>query len=439
MPRRWTMALFALATAGCSWSRFDDVGKNTPVVLLEKPDKMHAGFGVTVASVSTAKQTRVIVGGANGKNIAAMFELGAGTDPNTAAVDTGSCSDSCYLADRLAGLAVADVGARDPESMCFVLGIGTGDPSGPGLTGRCADGTEYPLAVPPKVLKDLIKDEVIFQDAPAPLVFATDKDDGPALIAGAKDQKLAWFYAPVSIAPKQLVPPSAPDSDFGAAVAVVRLGGTSRILAVAAPESGHVWLFSGDTGEPVGCLGGPSQFGRSLVTGHVDGDDADDLVIADASNVTVISGTALAGLAPATDITCSLAALPSGGILTSFGCGSQGTIGGCPGGFGAALEVGDLDADGDGEVIVGAPDMKVRGISGAGAVLVYDAEGPDPTALSDELFLSSASSDDHLGSALATAHVDGRDVVVAGAPGNGRAAIFYCSSLLGAAGGERCR
>jgi hypothetical protein len=125
--------------------------------------------------------------------------------------------------------------------------------------------------------------------------------------------------------------------------------------------------------------------------------------------------------------------------MLSFDCASRGTIGGCPADFATSLDVGDLDADGDGEILVGAPGMKVRGTSSAGAVLVFDAEGSDPTDLTEELFLSSAESGDRLGATLTAAHVDKRDVVVAGAPGSGRAGIFYCSTLLGAAGGKRCQ
>jgi hypothetical protein len=103
------------------------------------------------------------------------------------------------------------------------------------------------------------------------------------------------------------------------------------------------------------------------------------------------------------------------------------------------LAVGDLDGDGDGEVIVGAPGMTVRDNSGAGALLVYDAESPHDVQFVDAKFISSAEQGDQLGRALATPSIDGRDIILAGAPGNGKAALFYCSALLPAgAGGSRC-
>jgi hypothetical protein len=236
----------------------------------------------------------------------------------------------------------------------------------------------------------------------------------------------------------QLVPPSEPGDLYGSSLAVLRLG-DRRIVAVGASGAGRVWLFSGEDGRAVGCLGGPAELGRALAAGRVDSDDLDDLVMSDATNVTVISGAALEALEPAAAVACSLAALPPGGILASFGCGSREALAGCPGDFGVAVDVGDLDGDGDGEVIVGTPRLSVRGKSSAGGALVYDVEGDRPWLLSDQLILSSAESGDRLGASLVVAPIAGRDVVVTGAPGSGRVAVFYCSGLLASGeGGSRC-
>jgi hypothetical protein len=453
--RRGAMAIvLAGATAGCGWSRFDDVGKDAPVVLLQKPAKLHGGFGATMATASLeGASARVLVGGGAGKSSAAAFDLGLGSSPTVDATDTGSCDQSvpCYLASGVAGIGLANVGSQERKKMCFILGVGKADGSSDyGLIGRCADSTEYTLDVPADVQKKVIQDELILQAeaAKATIRLSADKDEAAALVAGAPDQALAWYYRPDSIGPISLVAPGTPEDTYGAASAIVRLGSAgrtagSRIVAVGAPDAGHVWLFSGDDakGAPVGCLalGASSHFGRTLATGHVDKDDTDDLVIADDTFVTVISGKALAGLGPATDITCSLAALPPDAIIASFSCGSRDDIAGCPGGFGTSLAVGDLDGDGDGEVLVGAPGLSIRGTGNAGAVLVYDVEGKTPEAVTDTLFLSSGESKDALGSSLVAAHLDGRDVVVAGAPGSARAAVFYCSKALrGAASGSRC-
>jgi hypothetical protein len=454
----FTLSLLAYLAAGCSWSRFDDLQNDSPVVLLKKPDKLHSGFGVTMATAAIdGEASRVLIGGTSGKVPAATFDLGLGTDPTVDAADVGSCDQTkgvCFLAAGVAGIARANVGATDRQKICFILGIGQVDASGPyGLFGRCADGTEYTLGVPSTVEQEVIQNELILQgdSAIATIRMSTDKDEVAALVAGAPDQKLAWYYPPDKYyspggkaQPISLIAPvrsGKPEDKYGASSAIVRLGGDAgaRVVAVGSPDAGHVWLFGGG-GAPIGCLGGPSHFGRTLAAGHVDADDVDDLVIADDAFVTVISGKALAGLVPATNITCSLSALPPDSIIASFGCGTRDTIAGCPGGFGTTLAVGDLDGDGDGEVLVGAPGLSVRGSSGAGAVLVYDAEGKTPEALTDLLFLTSQQGGDGLGSSLAVAHLTGRDVAVAGAPGSARAAVFYCSKILGgAASGPRCQ
>lgn len=443
----------ALSTSllGCSWSRFDDVETDTPVVLLKKPSKLKAGFGVSLSTASSSDDpptTRVLVGGSRGFHPAATFSLGRKTRPQLAAVDTGSCNQDapCYLAEQTAGLGIADVGARDPERLCFVLGYGKSEGADAyGLIGRCSSTVEYTLPVPESVTEQVIEGEILLQDdsANTSLRLATDKAEAPGLAAGAPgaDAALAWFYLPESNQPIELVPPGERDESFGSAVAVLRIeeegGEPRRIVAVGAPGAAQVWLFS-QTGAPIGCLGGPEGFGKTLASGPVDTDESDDLVIIDSTNATVISGEALRGLAPAASITCSLSALPEGGILGSFGCGSRDTLAGCSAAdFGASVTVGDLDGDGDGEVIVGAPAMKVRETRRAGAVLVYDVEGDRPGLLTDQLFFSSPEGGDELGRSVIAAEIDGRDVVVAGAPGNGRAAIFYCSSLL-AGGGGRC-
>jgi hypothetical protein len=79
----------------------------------------------------------------------------------------------------------------------------------------------------------------------------------------------------------------------------------------------------------------------------------------------------------------------------------------------------------------------VRGTKNAGAVLVYDAEGDSPEELSDILYVGSREDGDRLGATVVAAPIEGRDVVVAGIPGSGRTAVFYCSKLV-EDGGGRC-
>ena len=454
---RTALVLVAFAASGCSWSRFDDVTDHAPVVLLTKPDDMNA-FGASLAGVLLEDESmRVLVGGSPGLNSpAAAFDLGKGVSPGTDASDGGFCDEPsipCYFSNQPAGLGRAEFGADEPGQSCFVLGAGQADPDKDeyGLIGRCDEGVEFTLPVPDAVLENVIQDELIDQEgaARAPIRLAADRDIEAALVGGAELQELAWYYRPMSDRPVLLEPPGGAEESYGASVAVLRLdadgsqGTGSRLVLVGAPASGHVWLFSGDDneGSAVGCLGGTAGFGRALATGNVDGDGIDDLVVSDDASVTVISGAALRGLTKNDDIVCSLSAFGPEAIIASFGCGSRDAVSGCPGGFGEALAIGDLDGDEDGEVLVGAPDVSVRGNSNAGAVLVYDAEGSSPdelSELSDVLYVASAESSDRLGSSIVAAPIRGRDVVVAGIPGSARTAVFYCSDFVAARGGGRC-
>jgi hypothetical protein len=433
----------AALTSACSWSRFGDLTEDTPVVLLKKPGKL-SSFGVSLSAVTLDKKSTLLVGGAAGFSAAAVYSLDNPDKPGLDANDAGYCENSdehpCYLGTSSAGLATA----RSPDGVlrnsCFLLGIGSTKGSGSGIVARCEDHYEFALDVPAIARTSLI-DPVLGSKDPKPVALTADRQKG-ASVVGASSSQLAWAYGPTSLVPVELVPAGTPDKSYGDRVAVLRVA-DGFVFAVAAPAQGHVWLFrSKDASSTdasvsaanlvaIGCLGGISGFGRALAAGRVDRDEQDELVIADTANVSVFDGAVLAGLAASSSADCSIQSLPRGALQVSFTCGSTGDIGGCAASdFGAALAVGDLDGDGDGEVVVGAPRMTAREASQGGAVLVYDVEGPKNYALTEAQFISSAEDEDQLGAALATPWIGNRHIIAAGAPGGGKTALFYCSRLL---------
>ena len=60
------LLLLGSSTAHVSWSRFDDVTKDSPIVLLDKPGSMKQGFGVSVATATHDQEVEVLVGGGVG-------------------------------------------------------------------------------------------------------------------------------------------------------------------------------------------------------------------------------------------------------------------------------------------------------------------------------------------------------------------------------------
>jgi hypothetical protein len=440
---RLSLVAAAVLELGCSWQRFDEVSENAPIVLLKKPNKLESGFGVSLATATLDDQVLVLSTGSAPASPGAVFDLGPGEAPGLDARDTGSCdSDECALAAQPAGLARSRTSADDQE-LCFAVGTGTSS-NADGIVVRCLNEVEYGLEIP-NGAKEFVLDPLLdgTPELLVPLVLASDASETPALLAGVPFDQRAWFYAPNGFDFVALPAPG-DDESFGTTLAVLRIGDDARIFAIGAPEEGHVWLFRSDDGEsafPIGCLGGVSGFGRALASGFVDDDEIDELLVSDDFNVTIFDGRSLIELPRTESEACSLGGLHGEAIVTSFGCGSNGATTGCDEArFGAAIAVGDLDGDGDGEVIVGAPGMTVRDTPRAGALLVFDVEGDRPWEFDEIQFLSSAEEGDQLGATVVAPEQGDRAVIAAGAPGNGKTAVFFCSSLLPEDRvGARCR
>ena len=443
LPSLTLLAAFAFGTSACSWSRFDDIIDNSPVVLLDKPNSMKSGFGNTLSTATNGGQTELLVGGTPNVSGAALFDVGNQDSPGTSASDVGYCTGgdhACFLSSLTAGFANASA-PDQVRPLCFAVGSGTVVKQG--LVVRCQDAHEYTLDMPPAA-QDLLAISIA-KNLPHDHPMASDRTDDPLLLASLPELHLAWFYPAKNRVFSELAFPEGAqvdDPSFGQSLAVLAVEG-GHVLALGVPGKSQVFLWKTDADSKasyIGCLGAIHGMGRALAAGKVDRDRNDDLVVSDDSNVHVIDGAALFELPETASSECSFSSLPPRALLDSFGCGSTSSLSGCEKSeFGAAVAVGDLDGDGDGEVIVGAPKMTVRSEENAGALLVYDAETSTAGAFVDAKFISSAESGDELGRSIVTPHLDKRDIIAAGAPGNGKAALFYCSALLApGAAGSRC-
>jgi len=457
-----TLLLASLA-AGCSWGRFSDILENGPVVFLEKPGNLQAGFGPVMQAGTQDGESRLIVGGLHGTSPAAIFSIGKGQEPNVVASRSDYCTsaaeDWCFLAPQVAFLPKTHVGA--PRNLdltgCVAVGISEANLEGNGVLFECDDGESFGRPVSDYGNYDDDVEHALKTGQDEPLAIATDGSEDPPVLVGAPTNELAWYYEPSSNVPIDLRLPvddeDLPDG-FGTSVQALRIADSSWLFAVSAQgNDGELHLYRADGARPryLGCLGGTPDFARKMTSGLVPGPDTPDigdsipdLVVSDRAQVYVFDGAKLAALPPVpTDqdgYTCTLAALPESTLITSFGCGSTPQTSECSSAdFGAALALGDIDGDGDNEVIVGAPAMTVRGEHGAGAILTYDVDTIGDHELKDVRFFAQGEGGDALGGSVAAVSIGNRDVIVGGAIRSGQVGLFYCSDMVpGPMRGSRC-
>ena len=270
MRKQLAVLALGVASAGCSWSRYDDVTEKSPIVLLNRPKELESGFGSSLVTGTVGDEVTLLVGGAPLHTGAAEFSLGIGDSPTLDAKDTGHCMGSdlpCYFSNTPIALTGADSPGQRRD-LCFVDGAGTASQE-TGLVVRCSDDVEYVLDLPaePRELLEFSIDNA----QPTLFRFGADHGSDPALLANADEVRDVWYYPPLS---RELVEIPYPADDRGRwpetvlekdgslsntrNLTVARVG-DGRLLAVGIPDLSEVRLFfapDGTSPSYIGCLGG---------------------------------------------------------------------------------------------------------------------------------------------------------------------------------------
>jgi hypothetical protein len=253
------------------------------------------------------------------------------------------------------------------------------------------------------------------------------------------------------------------NASLGAAIAAIPLDENRALVAVsarseealAAPMVVVMTLTGSDVGvsaEVHACLGGAGinpGFGRSVAVGDLSGDDSPEIVVGGGARVAGVASeleeplqiyafSALSTLhlsgcagdtapAPAHVIECD--------DVEGLSCADASIVERTPTGFGAALAIGDLDADGIGDLVVGAPHARIRGVNSGAVVSLRGAATLSAVGMGAASQAAIAPSNARagmlLGYAVTTLRGTDRDEIVAGAPGVGDAMVFFCSGLPG--------
>jgi hypothetical protein len=465
-----TASAAAFAVAGCTPSTFVDLADEAPVEALNRPDAFNrSGFGATVAAVegrlgNGEPSTRLAVGGGTDTGTW-LYNIWNSDAVGTFRISSSACetpADDCVTGT---GSALVGIPRYADQGTCIVMGEAAAnqvrvkcetEPTTM-FTSNSPAGFEFgtSLAAVPEAFTMATRGSVLV-GAPG---AATERGTVFRVpLAGGMPQELTEIAETVGVVGagarlgQFITAAGLPEattlaSDFPAFPSLAVL--TPYLAAITAPGQDRVVItaIGVDPLDPtdidavvLACIDGAAGFGQALTAGDVDGDGMPEVYIGfgestvdhpnlvhvfDLADLSTL-GAGCTDTTNADDPGLSIVDCPT---LDGVDCTNAS--------FGASLALGDVDADGRADLMVGAPRMTVDGKPAAGGVFVVagSTSGIDATR-SAFMQISNPSGDDRLGASLAALRthygipgVTERYEVAAGAPGANAAFVFLCSGL----------
>ncbi len=441
--------LLALALTSCVPTQFEDLRDQASTIAIVPPnDYGPRGFGRVVIGYAGTLHgdfaSRVAISGGD----SSPFEVAPMLTSDALGLDSrilsGCDSDApCMMG---AGISLAGLPRWGDREMCVAVAA----PDSGEVKIRCEDDpSRLDIAMGPGAQRFGATAVGLPEHALARALFgAPSAHSGSGAVYRLPDRA-----PPVEI---DLTEGAGAGTQLGAALAAGVLDESTLVIAAAAPvgvtkrviiatstiaSDGSVTTHARD------CLDETAEgWGQALAVGDLNGDSLPEVIIGSGPAMGRIDVVRVYdGASMPAEGTCD----GSWASAIELACPSQEGIDCSSGDFGAAVAVGDVDADGIGDLVVGAPGANVNGLIDSGALFVFRgaASLADLDATVVALAPSSPKAGGRLGAAVATvpgAESDGirRAEPIAGAPGMERAYIFLCTGLDGdsvTTVGDRCQ